>query len=952
MSNFLKKQITKKEEPQVIPQQKVELSNSKIGVKKTVNVGSSEDGRFQYSVDKTNKLHGEGFIPLNFNEFQESYSAIKNDVKIIDWDKVSYRPKIEKWMKQLEDAELDEKTFYQKNFAIRRDEIDSFETYLRKNNEVIYNKWIKQGFVKHSRETRSLEKVLTLNETRSLDYYEEEYDKYYNDIKSKIDSEIQKERRIKIFEKGLSFENIIEKDRTWTETSGSSILAAFKPTSRNWNVFNNSRVNLSSPELSQNSFAVSGDNTHSLILGASGAGKSVTQLIPVLLNNSTTRNNIYLNYDKTNRFMEEDLKLDLNEFLQKTYNLRDGIYNFFDLFKKDGEQNFIPQMLRFKLKKSWVKEIESDLDWYKRFPILIKIENNTMVDVPFVYAPSESVIIHDPKSELRQKTAGIYKAQGYKTLVLDYAKPYQSTKFNFFSIFLKPFKELIELELERKDYVETNKTAFDNLSSDSYEERESARILLGNSLDQLDEKIVKKFTDFQKLFELVTNQMSGEAANKASGGANSEWVSFAHDALQGMVFYCLMKYCAPLITQEYYKTDFIDSIYSFEDENKINMIDQFSIHSVKAFWQRSLMDGSGEDMSDKQAKVVWDIFGGDYSITQEGMNGSVQKTASEPTTPFYKIWSFLSSDGGYAAKLVQYLMNADKTKKSINTSIAQALNKFGSIKTMESTTEIDLDVIFTHKATAIFLVVPWSEAQTGLFPTLIISSIISQLEGKTNIYEGEELPCRANLILEEMPNLNAIPIFDKIISLARSAKLRITAVTQSYDQLELVYSKLMVSIIQQNSAIQIYLKSYDEETNKKFSDAIGNISVRTSKQNESFVKDALGSDKLQKTVSYDYISRKLLMPEELLRVPKFEQVSIYSQQSNRTTYFDGIKSFQMESLKLLEKLTEYYLQAETKIIKQFDPVFENFEHYNYEDNTVKLKTASKKYDLKDEKMMA
>ena len=125
---------------------------------------------------------------------------------------------------------------------------------------------------------------------------------------------------------------------------------------------------------------------------------------------------------------------------------------------------------------------------------------------------------------------------------------------------------------------------------------------------------------------------------------------------------------------------------------------------------------------------------------------------------------------------------------------------------------------------------------------------------------NQTLPVHLTFLMDEFANMPAVSKLEKIITVARSRKVYLNMVIQSYAQLENVYGKATANIVMDNCNSRIFLGTPSQETREAFSKELGNyhIEVKSSSKTEG------GKDKDSGTnVSSSMQSRPLLFASDL-----------------------------------------------------------------------------------------
>lgn len=144
--------------------------------------------------------------------------------------------------------------------------------------------------------------------------------------------------------------------------------------------------------------------------------------------------------------------------------------------------------------------------------------------------------------------------------------------------------------------------------------------------------------------------------------------------------------------------------------------------------------------------------------------------------------------------------------------------------------------------------------------------IITALDGK--------LPVPVNLVLDEFPNIGAIVDFKKKISTTRSRAINISVIFQNLAQLQNRYPDGAWQEILGNCDTQLFLGCTDDVTAKLVADRTGEVTVavasKTKNLNSWRVSDYTPEYREARSIG----KRKLLTPDEILRLPIKEALVI------------------------------------------------------------------------------
>ena len=212
----------------------------------------------------------------------------------------------------------------------------------------------------------------------------------------------------------------------------------------------------------------------------------------------------------------------------------------------------------------------------------------------------------------------------------------------------------------------------------------------------------------------------------------------------------------------------------------------------------------------------------------------------------------------------QIISNNEKTASSYMGVVTDRMSIFGDTGICYSTSINEMNLNnFCDQPTALFIKIPDEKQTRYPIATMFISQLYKILVDIAQ-KKGGALPRDTFFVLDEFGNLPKIEGFDAMITVARSRKIWFVLILQSYAQLTIKYGQEVARTVEDNCNIHIYIASNDRETQKKFSERCGNISVETKNVSVSDSKDKDGksSGKTSQT-SIQVDSRPLIYPEEL-----------------------------------------------------------------------------------------
>lgn len=213
----------------------------------------------------------------------------------------------------------------------------------------------------------------------------------------------------------------------------------------------------------------------------------------------------------------------------------------------------------------------------------------------------------------------------------------------------------------------------------------------------------------------------------------------------------------------------------------------------------------------------------------------------------------------------QIISNNEKTASSYMGIVSDRMSIFGDMGICYATSVNEMELkTFCDRPTALFIKIPDEKQTRYPIATMFISQLYKTLVDIATKHGGP-LPKDVYFLLDEFGNLPKIEGFDAMITVARSRKIWFLLILQSYAQLTIKYGQEVARTVEDNCNIHIYIASNDRETQKKFSERCGNISVETESTSISKGKDPGKEGKENKTtnVSLQVESRPLIYPEEL-----------------------------------------------------------------------------------------
>jgi len=233
------------------------------------------------------------------------------------------------------------------------------------------------------------------------------------------------------------------------------------------------------------------------------------------------------------------------------------------------------------------------------------------------------------------------------------------------------------------------------------------------------------------------------------------------------------------------------------------------------------------------------------------------------------MFSILDYDEPAYAPYRIFKQSSDTVRSSIIVGLGARLQIFQNkmIRNITSYDEINLTEAGLKKC-AYFCITSDQQSTFDFMGSLFFSFLFIKLVGYADNYGYDgKLPVPVNFVLDEFPNIGAIPDFKKKISTTRSRGINISVIFQSLAQLKNRYPDDVWQEILGNCDTQLFLGCTDETTAKLVSDRTGDITVgvesNTKELNTWRVSDYTPQYRSARSIG----KRKLMTPDEVLRLP-------------------------------------------------------------------------------------
>lgn len=190
-----------------------------------------------------------------------------------------------------------------------------------------------------------------------------------------------------------------------------------------------------------------------------------------------------------------------------------------------------------------------------------------------------------------------------------------------------------------------------------------------------------------------------------------------------------------------------------------------------------------------------------------------------------------------------------------------------AIRTMTETDSMELDKV-GDRPTAVFICTPPNSSAFHFLAALLYSQFFNLMQTKANKDyrdQGQTLPHKVWVILDEFANTGKIPSFDMLITLVRSTGIFFTIIVQSPSQIEAIYKDITPTIVS-NCSILIFLGSSGHaDKDSSAADFISkNLGTKTIQAENTTVNWDHGSRQISR--SYGPNQRPLMTPDEVKRL--------------------------------------------------------------------------------------
>ncbi|HDD3987642.1 TPA: type IV secretory system conjugative DNA transfer family protein [Staphylococcus aureus] len=251
-----------------------------------------------------------------------------------------------------------------------------------------------------------------------------------------------------------------------------------------------------------------------------------------------------------------------------------------------------------------------------------------------------------------------------------------------------------------------------------------------------------------------------------------------------------------------------------------------------------------------------------------------------------------------------FAVSEGRTRASIILTFVADLRNYidNEVRSYTSDSDFDLRDVGLRK-TIIYVMLPVLGNTVQSLSSLFFSQMFQQLY-RLGDENGARLPVPVDFLLDEWPNIGAIPDYEETLATCRKYGISITTIVQSISQAVDKYNKDKANAIIGNHAVILCLGNVNNDTAKYIKEELGNATVEfeTSSEGSSSGKDSR-SKSSNKNVSYT--GRALLNEDEISNMQQDKAILITKNRNPKI-----IKK--LAYFKMFPNLTETYIAPQNE----------------------------------------
>ena len=218
--------------------------------------------------------------------------------------------------------------------------------------------------------------------------------------------------------------------------------------------------------------------------------------------------------------------------------------------------------------------------------------------------------------------------------------------------------------------------------------------------------------------------------------------------------------------------------------------------------------------------------------------------------------------------IASFLQKADKERSGVVSTLNSGLELWANplIDTATATSDFDLQQL-KKQLTTVFCAVSPDNLQR-LEPLLQVFYQQAS-DFLTRKMPGKDEPHGVLFMMDEFPTLGEMKQFQTGIAYFRGYRVKLFLIVQDTQQLKGIYEDAGMNSFLSNSYYRITFSANNVETAKLISELVGN---KTVKQYSKNIPKFLDFDPKSRTMNESEIQRALLLPQEVITLPRDEQI--------------------------------------------------------------------------------
>ena len=442
----------------------------------------------------------------------------------------------------------------------------------------------------------------------------------------------------------------------------------------------------------------------------------------------------------------------------------------------------------------------------------------------------ESMVINDPKGELRDTQVQKLIDDGYDVYFLDFIEPERGDCWNPLGIAIQKYREAQQKEKEDKQvYFDEYDSVLKNLNRQ-----------LENTEDESERSMII------------------ERINEILNDAPQLDTSAAQEALQD-----------------------IANIMTFDEKDTNGRFWNSQAGELIVGYANLLLEETTQDPETGEQVPLPDDLIHFKSIKQVAMAGAeaIDKRGTTLLSDYLK--KYRNSTDKSVTSLAQYAVAPGPTKGSIDSVFSdksRMMTMSESVMRMTSRSTFDLKDI-ARKKTAVFIIVHGDKSTYYPFVSMFIEQMYEEAMVVARENHGR-MPYPVNCIFDEagiMPSLKSI---DNMVSFGASAGFRLTLAVQDTSQLERRYGSEVAHTLMNNMQNFAYLMGGDPNTLKTVSEKAGKRLIWNEDQSHYEEKAIISTERLSSLSLGEALILQLRKNPVLTRLLGYRQYCFYPDMTN------------------------------------------------------------------------